>query len=63
MIKLTHYYGHDVWIEPARVLMVSDGGCGSRGTSATVLLDTGETVSVSGWAADIVRKIDEAKKP
>lgn len=62
MIKLTHYYGHDIYIIPERVLWVGDGGCGSRGVSATVRLDTGETVSVLGWAETIARKIEEARQ-
>lgn len=62
MIKLTTYYGHDIWIDPARVLYVSDGGAGSRGVSANVRLDTGETVNVSGWAEEIARKVDKAKQ-
>lgn len=62
MIKLTAYYGHDIWIDPDRVLYVSDGGCGSRGVSANVRLDTGETVNVLGWAEEIVRKVEKAKQ-
>lgn len=62
MIKLTTYYGHDIWIDPARVLYVIDGGAGSRGVSAKVRLDTGETVDVSGWAEDITRQIEKAKR-
>jgi hypothetical protein len=62
VIKFTDYYGGDVWVSPDRVLVVRDGGCGSRGVSATIVLDNDKTISVSGYAADVAKKIDEARK-
>lgn len=62
MIKFTGYYGDDVWIARERVLSVRDGGCGSRGVSAIVVLDNGTTISLLGWADEIVRKLEEAKR-
>lgn len=61
MLKFTDYYGNDCWIAPERVLSVHDGGCGSLGVSAIVVLDTGKTVSVAGWAHKVAQKIAEAK--
>lgn len=61
MIRLTDYYGNDCWVAPARVLSVHDGGCGSRGVSTTIVFDNGKTVSVLGWAADIVKQLEKSK--
>ena len=60
MLRFTNYYGHSVWIVPARVLYVEDGGCGSRGVAANVRLDTGETLSLNARAEDVQRQIGEA---
>lgn len=60
MIRFTHYYGHDIYIVPARVLYVEDGGCGSRGLSVKIRLDTGETISVSGRVDDVQSQIAKA---
>lgn len=60
MIRFSHYYGHDVWVMPARVLWVEDGGCGSRGLSAIVHLDNGDTLSLLGRAEDLQRQIAKA---
>lgn len=61
MLRFRTYYDHETWIDPARVLMVEDGGCGSRGLSATVHFDNGKTVSLLGRAEDVQRRIAEAK--
>jgi hypothetical protein len=60
MIRFTSYYGNDVWLVPARVLYVADGGCGSRGISTNVVLDDGRSLSLLGRAEDIQRQISEA---
>lgn len=60
MIRFVHYYGHDVYVVPQRVLYIEDGGCGSRGLSARIHLDTGEKISVSGRVEDVQRAISEA---
>lgn len=60
LLKFLHYYGHDVWIVPARVLYVEDGGCGSRGVAATVHLDNGDTISLNARAEDVQRQIVDA---
>jgi len=60
MIRFSHYYGHDVWVMPARVLWVEDGGCGSRGLCAIVSLDNGATLNLLGRAEDIQRQIAKA---
>lgn len=62
IIRFTHYYGHDFWIDTDRVVWVRDGGCGSLGVSTEVRLDTGETVSLSGGVEDIARQIAQAKE-
>lgn len=61
MLRFTTYYGHDTYIDPARILMVEDGGCGSRGLSVKVHFDNGKTVSLSGRVEDVQRQIAEAK--
>lgn len=62
MVRFTDYYGQECWVMPERVLSVHDGGCGSRGVSATIVLDTGKTINVSGRAEDVVKAIAEAKR-
>ena len=60
MIRFTHYYGHDIYVVPARVLYVEDGGCGSRGLSVRIHLDTGEKISVSGRVDYVQERIAKA---
>jgi hypothetical protein len=60
MIRFTSYYGHTIYIVPQRVLYVQEGGCGSRGSSVNVRLDTGETVTLSDTVDRVQAAIAEA---
>lgn len=62
MKQFTHYYGHTISVDPHLVKYVADGGCGSRGLSATLHFLDGELVSVSGRFEDVARDIEEGKK-
>lgn len=60
MIRFTDYYGHDVYIVPARVLFVEQGSCGSRGIATHVHLDTGKKITLCDQAERVQRVIAEA---
>lgn len=60
MIRFTDYYGNNVWIVPARVLFVRDGGCGSRGVLCKVHLDNGKTITLNDRADRVQQVIAEA---
>ena len=60
LLRFLGYHGRDVWIAPARVLYVRDGGLGSRGVATDVQFDTGDTVSLNARAEDVQRRISEA---
>lgn len=60
-VRFTSYYGHPVYVMADRVLLIEDGGFGSRGISTVIHFDTGLKISVGEDHRKVARRIDGAR--
>lgn len=60
-VRFTSYYGDTVYVAADRVLLIEDGGCGSRGVATRIIFDTGMKITVNEDHESVRRRIDGAR--